>query len=694
MSDVRVLSSQNDDVELIYEALDEMEQGFIVHANGEILYSNKKLIELLEIPPELVSKGAPLEDFIQFGITRGDEKYAPETEILNQATAKNIHEDGEFLERTTPSGKIIQVAIKPGKNAKRVTTYTDVTKDRVRERELAEAMSTAEGAERAKSEFLANMSHEIRTPMNGVMGMAELLAATDLDVKQKMFADIILKSGASLLTIINDILDFSKIDAGQMELNPAPFNLAEAIEDVAALVSAKVAEKDLELIVRVDPALPQMLVGDVGRIRQVVTNLLGNAVKFTETGHIFINIEGSVRKGDNADIVNLKISIKDTGIGIPRDKCSEVFRKFNQADTSATRKHEGTGLGLSISSSLVKLMGGEIDVESDIGKGSTFWFTTELPVHGETERKETVPVDITGSRVLVIDDNEVNRFILSEQLTAWKFDNAAASSGDEGLDVMRAVIGNGMQLDLVILDYQMPDLNGAEVLEIMRSDEALKNIPVVMLTSVDSIQVNQRLIKLGAEVNLTKPTRSSLLRDTIFHVIGNNLADTKAGRNNKPDVQPLTDKKTMPVEIMSNIPIPATDDKQLDILVAEDNEVNQIVMRQILEDTGLYFEIVEDGRLAIESHYARKPRIILMDVSMPIMNGRDATIEIRKHEIANNLRHTPIIGVTAHALKGDLEACLDAGMDDYLSKPISPNQLLKKIEHWLQSNSEQKRHGN
>ncbi|TIV67261.1 MAG: response regulator, partial [Mesorhizobium sp.] len=527
----------------------------------------------------------------------------------------------------------------------------------------------------------------------GVLGMAELLAKSDLDPKQKTFTDIIVKSGNALLTIINDILDFSKIDAGQLVLDPAPFNLAEAIEDVATLVSTRAKEKDLELIVRIQPGLDGQFVGDVGRVRQIVTNLLGNAVKFTDEGHVLVDVTGErVPAG-----TKLTISVTDTGIGIPEDKLKVVFEKFSQVDTSSTRRHEGTGLGLAITSRLVEMMGGEIGVDSADGKGSTFWFTVTLP-WAEQGGQRIMPVDVTGARVLIVDDNAVNRSILSEQMASWTFDACAAESGAEGLKVLIAAAAYGVPVDCVVLDYQMPGMTGAEMARIVRNTAGLAHTPIIMLTSVDQSLANTTYRDLGIDAQLIKPARSSVLLETLVATIQRHRHSSAAARpavggslSQAAPAQTATSDRAMlqppPVRARQR---PAEAERGLDILVAEDNEVNQMVFTQILGETGYRFEIVGNGRKALDAFGKLNPRMILMDVSMPEMNGLEATGAIRTLE-QDMGTHVPIVGVTAHALKGDRERCLEAGMDDYLPKPISPRALLEKLERWLGSDIEIRR---
>ncbi|MEM7069809.1 MAG: response regulator [Pseudomonadota bacterium] len=621
----------------------------------------------------------------------------------------------------------------------------------VEKTELAESQGRrAELADRAKSDFLANMSHEIRTPMNGVMGMAELLLRTDLSQKQKTFADVIVKSGTSLLTIINDILDFSKIDAGRMELDPAPFSLSEAIEDVAALVAAKVTEKDLELIVRISPELPEQLVGDVGRIRQIVTNLVGNAVKFTEQGHVFIEVDGTT----DDEVAKLKFSVNDTGMGIEPEKLDRIFDKFSQVDESATRRHEGTGLGLAIACSLVELMDGDIGVESILGEGSTFWFEIPLPIAEDNRAVNKVSSDISGARVLVVDGNEINRSALVEKLVSWGFESAGAGSCNEAFSALLMMRDTGIAPDCVILDYNMPDQTGAELVTSIRAENTISQIPIIMLSSVDQMENGENLSSLGIQGHLVKPVRSSAIREFVVGTLreaksvdneivsgvamakqmGNarSVSADTPDENSEPMFEAFNEeseiveeassltvlqmtKQQEPIEVEHTLDVEAADDNvpeeerrhnsiqkasivsaidelranadnSIDILLAEDNEVNQIVFRQIVESAGYSYEIANNGQEAIELYKKHNPKVICMDVSMPIMNGHEATRQIRAIERDLDL-HTPIIGVTAHAIKGDMEKCFEAGMDDYLSKPVSPEKLENKICKWINASN-------
>ena len=409
--------------------------------------------------------------------------------------------------------------------------------------------------------------------------------------------------------------------------------------------------------------------------------MLGNAVKFTEKGHVLIDVSGETVDG----IVQLKVRVEDTGIGIPADKLPNVFEKFAQVDGSSTRRHEGTGLGLAIAARLVDLMGGKIGLESEVGRGSIFWFTAPMPVHEATAPDASVPVDVTGARVLVIDDNPVNREILLEQLRSWGFDCAAAESGAIGLAFLDRAGQLGATVDCVILDYQMPGMNGADVAKAMCSDVRTASIPVVLLTSVDQVDFARMVLEYGIAAHLTKPARSAALLGTVIAAI--QKARSQAGRAefitaSRPSRSPAPVIAAPLLSPLRKMRASAEPGAPLDILVAEDNEVNQLVFAQILSGLGLSYRIAGNGRTAVEMHRALKPKLILMDVSMPELNGYEATQAIRAAE-AGSGAHTPIIGVTAHALKGDSKKCIEAGMDDYLPKPVSPDRLSAKIGAWL-----------
>ncbi len=659
--------------EMMRDATHGMSQGLAIVQDGLIKLSNDGLAEVLRIPAELTEVGRGWIDLFQFCANRGD-FHDKAVEILEgwriniaarQPISTVFHVEGERwvnMEATVSAGQHW------------VALFTDVTEMKQREEELTELLSRAEAADRAKSEFLANMSHEIRTPMNGVLGMAELLAKTNLDTRQKTFVDIIVKSGNALLTIINDILDFSKIDAGQMKLRRAAFDLVEAVEDVATLLSSPAAEKDIELLVRAAPDLPAAVIGDAGRFRQIVTNLVGNAVKFTERGHVFVDIGFEPSAGGE---IMISIRIEDTGIGIPPEKVETVFDKFSQVDASSTRRHEGTGLGMAITAGLVDLFGGYIDVESEWGKGSIF--TVKLPFAIAAARIEPkpLPINVQGARVLVVDDNEVNRRILTEQLGLWGFDGVAAEGGATGYAILEAAADLGIKVDAVVLDYHMPDMNGAEVARRLRADSRFVELPIIFLTSMDISGTEKEFAALNGHAHLMKPARANLLRNTVVEVV----RASRVKQASEAEIARLQNEIEAPPPAPAPVPQRRAADF-VDVLVAEDNEVNQIVFTQILQGTGLSFLVVNNGEEAVEAWERHTPRLIMMDVSMPVMNGHQATMLIREKEQGQGHR-VPIIGVTAHALESDRELCLDAGMDDYMSKPISPELLEDKIRQWL-----------
>jgi len=642
----------------------------ITDTGGSIEFVNQKFTELTDYTAE---------EAIGLNVIELDSGLTPPESIADMwaTIVKGETWEGDFHNKTKDGRLFWEHAVISGlRNEKGTISHyiavkEDITEKKIIIQQLNEAKEKAEAATLAKSSFLSTMSHEIRTPMNGVIGMTNLLLDSGLTAEQMGYAEIIHKSGENLLDLINDILDFSKIEAGKLDIELLDFDLRTMLEDTAEILALRAADKGLELICRIDPVVPSYLKGDPGRVRQILTNLIGNAIKFTHEGEVVISTSLASDQGKFATVL---FEVRDTGIGISPERLEAVFAPFTQADGSTTRKFGGTGLGLTICKQLAELMGGEIGVSSETGAGSTFWFTVRFEKqleHNIPDIKsfETLHADITGTRILVVDDNSTNRKLLTILLGLWgcRFDEAA--DGETGLVLLNEAVSNNDPFHIVLLDQEMPGMDGLELARRIKADLKVASTAMIMITSIGQRGDAVTLEKIGFKGYLAKPVRQSQLHDCIFLVLGRKSS--------------VLESQQLPQGIVTRYTVAEYAEQRVRILLAEDNIINQKVAQNILNKLGYKADVVANGLEAVRALELINYDLVLMDCQMPEMDGFEATKAIRIQSSKVHNHNVPIIAMTANAMKGDREECIEAGMNDYLAKPVKKDELAFVLDKWL-----------